>query len=278
MFLLNRSFLKKYKFLAFFRIFFNPFFLFSPILAFKKLIYNPKKDLDRNTELLIDLELDIEKIKLQLKDLNLDYYTYHHLSWHYHLFAGLSQKFKKIRILEIGTYSGDFTSFLSSIFPDSEIITCDLAEDNNQFINSYDRDDANIKKTFLEKRKINLNKKNIKFLELDSISLLEHFEKNSFDLIWIDGDHLNPQVSIDIIQSLVMLKKNGIMVCDDVIKNRFQYTNASNESFKTLEFLKKKNIISSRYLVKRITRSNSDIKKFISISKKSNNNDLPRNS
>ena len=68
MVLVNRSFLKKYKLLAFFRIFFNPFFLFSPILAFKKLIYNPKKDLDRNTELLIDLELDIEKIKLQLKE------------------------------------------------------------------------------------------------------------------------------------------------------------------------------------------------------------------
>ena len=262
---------KIYKFLKnIYRIFFNPFFLFSPIITFKKLIYNSEKDLDNNTELFTNLEFDVEKIKLQLKDFNIDYYTYHHLSWHYHLFLGLSQKFKKIRILEIGTYLGDFTSFLSHTFPDSEIITCDLPENSNEFITSYDRDDTNKRKTYLEKRKINLNKKNIKFLELDSTYLLDHFNKNNFDLIWIDGDHLNPQVTIDILQSMMLLNENGIMICDDVIKNQYVSKTVSNESFKTLEFLRKKNIINNKYLVKRITRDNSNIKKFISISKKSN--------
>ena len=63
-----------------YRIFFNPFFLISPIKSFKKLIYNLEKDLEYNKKLLVNLGFDNKKIKLQLKDYNLDYYNYH-ISW-----------------------------------------------------------------------------------------------------------------------------------------------------------------------------------------------------
>ena len=88
-------------------------------------------------------------------------------------------------------------------------------------------------------------------------------------MIWIDGDHLNPQVTIDLIQSTILLKEGGLMLCDDVIKSGYKGKYTSGESFETLEMLGKKNIISNKYFIKRISRQNSFIKSFISISKKS---------
>lgn len=253
-----------------YRIFFNPFFLISPIKSFKKLIYNLEKDLEYNKKLLANLGFDNKKIKLQLKDYNLDYYNYH-ISWHYHLFLGLSQKLSKIKILEIGTHSGEFTSFLSKIFSDSHIVTIDLPENDERFNNNNTSGNNLSLEKFLKKRKINLNRENIKFLEIDSVNLLDHFNKNSFDLIWIDGDHLNPQVTIDIKNSMILLNKNGIMLCDDVIKNDLLKSGplsfVSSDSFKNLELLKKSRTLSSEYLIKRMTRNNSLTKKFISISK-----------
>ena len=251
-----------------YRIFFNPFILLSPIKLFKKIKYNLEKDLNYNTKLLIDHDFDVEKIKLQLNNYNLDYYDYHK-SWHYHIFSGLSQKYKKIKILEIGTHNGNFASFLSQIFPDSKITSCDLPKDNNEFVSTYGREDPLEREKFLKKRKNNLDKINIQFLELDSTYLLEHFGKNYFDLIWIDGDHLNPQVTIDLLQSTILLKEGGLMLCDDVMKIKYKGKYTSGESFETLEMLGKKNIISNKYFIKRISRQNSFIKSFISISKKS---------
>ena len=34
---------------------------------------------------------------------------------------------------------------------------------------------------------------------MNSLDLLSNFEKNKFDIIWLDGDHTNPQVSMEVI-------------------------------------------------------------------------------
>ena len=251
----------------FYRIFFGPFFLFSPIRFVKKLIYNLEKDLEHNTKIFIDLNFDVEKIKSQLKSYKLNYNDYH-LSWHYHLFSGLSQKLKKIKILEIGTHRGEFTSFLSHIFSDSEIITIDLPQNDSEFISSYQRNDISVRKNYLDQRKINLSEANIQFLELDSINIIKKFKEKKFDLIWVDGDHLNPQVSIDIIQSIQLLNRGGILLCDDVIKKSFFSKYTSSESFETLELLSKKHILKNKYLFKRINKNNSFVQKYISLSVK----------
>ena len=38
-----------------------------------------------------------------------------------------------------------------------------------------------------------------------------------FDAIWVDGDHHNPQVTIDLINCTHLIKKDGILCNDDVI-------------------------------------------------------------
>ena len=47
-----------------------------------------------------------------------------------------------------------------------------------------------------------LNLDNILFKSMNSLNICNAFKESSFDLIWIDGDHLYPQVVIDIVNSI----------------------------------------------------------------------------
>ena len=70
---------------------------------------------------------------------------------------------------------------------------------------------------------------------------MRYLKKEKFDLIWVDGDHFNPQVTNDINNSLKLLQPNGYILCDDVIikdENNFKLSNS--DSFKTISELKKK--------------------------------------
>ena len=61
---------------------------------FKYLFYNTYKDLNYNENLMSELTLDLQKIRLRLYQLNFQYDD-ENLSWHYHLFSGLNEHFKK---------------------------------------------------------------------------------------------------------------------------------------------------------------------------------------
>jgi len=265
----------------------SPFYKFLKSLFYhsknkKYLNYNLKNDLEYNEDLLSGLELDVKFIKSILIKYGLNYDD-QELSWHYHLFAGFKRRFEERntnidKILEIGTFNGEFTNFLSEIFPDAEVISIDLDEKNHSFTSSYDREDSKKLIKFLEIRKNNLDNKNIKFIQMSSLELENNFKNKSFDLIWIDGDHFNPQVTIDIFQCLKLIKKNGVICVDDVLKddeilkkgdNKWQKLRreyVSGDSFKTLEYFNNLGYLKTSYLLKRVSRRNLDVKKFISIS------------
>lgn len=180
--------------------------------------YDLSKDLKYNEKLFKIFKFNLNKIK---STLNFFGYRYDDtsLSWHYHLFSGLKNYFKnkKINILEIGTHNGEFTKFIANIYKNCEISTLDLHEKDKLFISSYNREDKERLSKFLVLRNKNTERKNIHFIKLNSINIKKYFLNKKFDLIWIDGDHLNPQVTIDIINSIYLLKRNGIMCTDDVI-------------------------------------------------------------
>ena len=230
--------------------------------------YNLSEDLKYNENLFKLLNFDIEKIKLQLNSLNLKYHS-PKLSWHYHLFVGLKNYFvnKKINILEIGTSMGEFSNFISKVYDESDVTTIDLDESDNQFINTYGRNEKEKLDEFLKIRNKNLNRKNLNFIKLNSLNIKKYFNKKKFDLIWIDGDHLNPQVTIDIINSLDLLNNDGIICTDDVIiDNKFKNTNyVSGEGFLTLKHLEEKGLIKNYYLIKRIRTKNAIYKKYVSV-------------
>ena len=230
--------------------------------------YNLSEDLKYNENLFKLLNFDIEKIKLQLNSLGFQYHA-QGLSWHYHLFVGLKNYFgnKKIDILEIGTHDGNFSNFISKIYDESYVTTIDLDESDEQFINTYGRNEKEKFDKHLKIRNKNLNRKNINFIKLNSLNIKKYFKEKKFDLIWVDGDHLNPQVTIDIINSLDLLNNDGIICTDDVIMdNNFKNSDyVSSDGFFTLKHLEENGIIKNYYLIKRIRVKNAIYKKYVSV-------------
>ena len=235
----------------------------------KYINYDLSKDLNYNEKLFKLLKFDIENIKSQLNSLNFQYHT-SGLSWHYHLFAGLKDYFgnKKINILEIGTHNGNFSNFISKLYDESHITTIDLDESDKKFIYSYGRENKKKLDDFLKLRNQNLNRKNINFIKLNSLNMKKYFKEKKFDLIWIDGDHLNPQVTIDIINSLDLLNNDGIICIDDIVMDmKFKKDKyVSNEGFLSLKHLEDNGLIKNYYLIKRIKLGNAVHKKYVSVS------------
>jgi len=242
--------------------------LHSPITFFNILFYNLEKDMISNEKSLKKFNIDINEIKEIFKKYNISYDD-DYISWHYHIFAGF-KKIKEIdKILEIGTYDARFTNYLSHIFSNSKITTIDLPDEDPRFIDSYDRDSKLTLNKFLEKRKINLEPENISFISADSNKINDLFEKKSFDLIWIDGDHLNPQVTKDINNSIDLLKDNGFLCCDDVVPyKKSSHPYVSCDSYNTLNDLSKKKILANTFILKRISYRNVIQESYIAISKK----------
>ena len=252
------------------------FFKFLQNLYRRNLKRNYKideKKLNQNKKIFKSLNFDEKEISKILEQNNLSFLDTS-LSWHYHIFAGLKSYSEKNsiainNILEIGTHNGEFTNFISSLFSNANIYTIDLPKSDDQFISTYNRKAKEQLKEFILKRNSNLEAKNIKFIEINSTKLINYFKDIKFDLIWIDGDHHDPQVTVDILNSLNLIKREGIICIDDVVKDKNFKKNKyeSNESFSTLDLLERNKILKNLYLNKRIRKSNYKTEKYIAISK-----------
>jgi predicted O-methyltransferase YrrM len=211
--------------------------------------------------------LDIIKKNLDL-DINLNREM---SSEHEVLFSSISLNQNLIinDILEIGTFDGFNALLLSKLFPKSKIDTIDLPEDDDEFINFYDRK----KKVsdFVNKRNNLLSKNiNINFIPLNSLNLINY--KKKYDLIWIDGAHGYPTACIDIINSLNLINNNGLILCDDIFINMDHSESDkiyhSIAAYETLNELKKENLIEFRLIFKRLDPQNnclSQKRKFVAI-------------
>lgn len=233
--------------------------------SIKILNYDQKKDFEINNRKLKELNLDSLYISSTLKDNGVDYNN-NRQSWHWHLFAGFSKNLTNLKILEIGTHTGEFTNFLSKIFKDSQIDSIDLHHEDQRFINSYNRQNNEFRSNFLKERNKFIDKKNINFFEMDSIDLLSTFELDTYDIIWLDGDHTNPQVNMDIISSFFLLKKGGIFISDDIFlsnKTKDFKKCQGADGIKLLTDVKKLN---THYIIKRCHPKNAFNKKYISVS------------
>ena len=219
----------------------------------------------------LNREEGIKKLTLIKKDLDFKSRDRGMSSEHEVIFSSLSlSKNKSITdILEIGTFDGLNALLLSNLFPNSNIDTIDLPENDDDFINFYNRKD-NISKFIQDRNNILSKNKNINFFPLNSLKLLNH--KKKYDLIWIDGAHGYPMVCIDIINSLHILKENGLILCDDVFLELNQSNSdtmySSIATYETLNELKKQNLVNFRLVYKRLNAEYNCIentRKFIAI-------------
>ena len=246
-------------------------------LYFKIKSYDLKYFQDRQNKIFNKLGLNrvegVKKLNLIKNELNLSQCR-QMSSEHEVLFSSISIKENTAikNILEIGTFDGVNALILSNLFPDAEIDTIDLSPDDNSFKNYYNRKNSINK--FVSDRQNTLSKnQKINFFEINSLQLINH--KKKYDLIWIDGAHGYPEVCIDIINSLNLINKNGIIICDDVFLNLKQKNSDrmynSIASYETLNELEKLKIIKLDLIFKRLDAENNsseNIRKFVGIFKK----------
>lgn len=192
-------------------------------------------------------------------------------SEHEILFACLSinSNFSIKHILEIGTFDGVNSLLLSSLFKETIIDTIDLDEKDENFYKYYGRKDS-IEKFIFNRSNVLSKNKNINFKKMNSVKLITY--KKKYDLIWIDGAHGYPVVCIDIINSLHILQRNGLILCDDVYLKLNQSNSdimySSIATYETLKELKRQDLINFRLIYKRLSAEHNCIentRKFVAI-------------
>jgi hypothetical protein len=138
-------------------------------------------------------------------------------SQHWIFFAGLAASLpSKARILEIGTFSAQFTQVLSILYPAAEIVTCDLPDNSPAFTTTYGRDSYPARKAMIEQRDRLLGSlPNVTFVQANSFRL-SSIVRVGFDAIWVDGGHSYPDVAWDASNAFHMVKVGGYVLFDDV--------------------------------------------------------------
>ena len=133
-------------------------------------------------------------------------------------------KVRNPSILEIGIHKGDFSKQLISNFDPNKLILVDpwIAFDDSIYKNSWygnsDNSNQNIQDKYYAnlldyfKKQIYENKVEIYRKTSDEFFLKN---KHTFDLIYIDGNHLFEFVKRDIHNSLNFINCDGIIVLDD---------------------------------------------------------------
>ncbi|MDN5853632.1 MAG: class I SAM-dependent methyltransferase [Actinomycetia bacterium] len=139
-------------------------------------------------------------------------------SVHWLLFACLSLTDwgKGVRdILEIGTFRGKTTVILKALFPQAQIVTCDLPDDDPILASSYHRDKPAVLAEYKRMRDTRVNQDGIRFVQANSF-FLPQTAPGPYDLIWMDGGHLYPEVAWDMCNAWHMCRPGGMVLCDDV--------------------------------------------------------------
>ncbi len=186
---------------------------------------------------------------------NIDIFS--HRSEHYELMFAISQRDKPKKILEIGTATGDFTVFLATIFPGAEIETIDLPRSDSRFWNAttdlVTTSRGVVSNSDVEDRDAKLGKYlNIKFRELNSLALTFQ-ESKKYDLIWVDGDHTYPVVSVDLANALRLLEVGGTLASDDIyMTSQRRRSSGNQESYETLVQFQKAGLIQLNLVLKRL--------------------------
>ena len=175
-----------------------------------------------------------------------------------------AKKSKEVRnILEIGTYDGVTAVILSKLFEDARIRTIDLPSQDTTFTGTYKRERTS-SQFVVERNRLIDRIRSIYFEEVDSIHLSMETEK--YDLIWIDGAHGFPMISIDICNGIRLLKKDGVMLSDDIIKDKYikedsVYT--SRKGYQMLETYDRSGITRTEYFLKRLEDEHMKIIKYV---------------
>jgi hypothetical protein len=126
-----------------------------------------------------------------------------------------------LTILEVGVFKGEFSEALLNTKP-KELILVDVFE---SVVGSGDKDGLNfttvdmaIVKNSLEVKFTNCP---VRLIQGLSQNILPKFPPNYFDIVYLDADHFNPGFRIDLLNSLIITKSNGLIAGHDFNFNHY---------------------------------------------------------
>jgi hypothetical protein len=128
---------------------------------------------------------------------------------------------KRGKYAEIGVLTGNFSSSLMSMLKPEKLVLIDLFQGKCQ---SGDQDGNNLQYFDLDESYKNLSRKYkncdvVKLVKGDSATVLGSFDKNTFDMIYIDGDHSYEQCKRDLEAALKVCKRGGYICGHDYEMN-----------------------------------------------------------
>lgn len=174
-------------------------------------------------------------------------------SIHWLLFGCMSLNGAAKRILELGTFDGNFTAILAELFPDAAITTVDLPESDPILRATYKRTSPERYARYLAQRQENLARPNVEALEINTFFLLDRV-KGPFDIVWADAGHLYPEIAWDMCNAYHLARPGGAILCDDVIPHPkgFTKTGLGNpDSHQVLRYIGERVESETTYFLKR---------------------------
>jgi hypothetical protein len=131
---------------------------------------------------------------------------------------------KNFKICEIGVFKGEFSKTLFNICSPKELHLIDIFEGD---MCSGDKDGNNVVWTNLNEEftKIKLffeNDNNVYIHKGFSYDVMNTFDDEYFDMVYIDGDHTYEGVKKDLTISLNKVKKGGLICGHDYISSKFE--------------------------------------------------------
>ena len=126
---------------------------------------------------------------------------------------------KKLKIMEIGTAGGNTTEeFLNKVMLNRNSIMYAF-DPYTPYPDKNLRNNDLVLEKFLARFKNDITENRLKFSRTNSfdglINLINQNHKETFDLIFIDGNHKAKNVLEDFLLSLTLVKKNGYIMFDD---------------------------------------------------------------
>lgn len=151
------------------------------------------------------------QIFLKNKRITNDYFSMHS----YNFFKYLNFLEGNFNYLEIGTYEGNSAMFVANTFPKSKVYCVDNWNKTEEY---GDQNFDIVEKNF------DYNTSSFKNILKFKNNSDDFFKKNNtlFEVVYIDGYHRDFQVLKDCRNAWKILKKNGLLICDDYIWNFYE--------------------------------------------------------
>ena len=161
-------------------------------------------------------------------------------SMHYEVVAALVVQKSIRQILEIGTQTGRFARFVAELAEDVVVTTIDLPVGDARFDNATHRnmDAVNVSEQLSPSHLLRNDKfgglRNVTFTEMNSVQLTNHSQ--TYDLVFVDGDHTFPVVAIDAMNALRLVYATAgycLMTCDHVAEQHLNLAEQRQPCFWT---------------------------------------------